>query len=395
MDESDNLENLISILKLQTYTNFELVVCVNQYDHWWLDETKKHICEDNRRSLEYLKIVNCFDISIIDKSSKGRGWLKKKGGVGWARKVLMDSISARASSTDIIVSIDADTYYPKNYLEQIMIFFEHNSKLFGLGLPYYHRLAKDETDRLILRYEIYMRYYMLNMLRIDNPFGFTALGSAMAFPVWAYTKVGGLTPVAAGEDFYFLQKLVKSGKIGIWTDTIAYPSPRLSDRVAFGTGPALIKGCSGNWSSYPIYNYKSFDDVHATFQSFSNLYKDNTDTPMDKFIEETFGSKNIWDPLRANYKDILNFEKACNNKVDGLRILQFLRWQDKENGSNDEKNLFDFLKKFHRNEMDDKLIDKFHKFDYQESELDTLTKIRDLLFNIEMRVRKKLHVENT
>ena len=82
--------------------------------------------------------------------------------------------------------------------------------MIGLAVPYYHKLIGDATDRLILRYEIYMRCYLINLLRIQNPYAFTALGSAMAVTVRAYRKAGGLTPVKSGEDFYFLQNLISS-----------------------------------------------------------------------------------------------------------------------------------------------------------------------------------------
>ena len=187
------------------------------------------------------------------------------------------------------------------------------------------KYAGVEKDTWLLRYEIYMRYFLLNMLRIKNPYAYTALGSAMAFPVWAYKKLGGLTPVMSGEDFYFLQKLRKSGNLGIWTNTIAYPSARFSDRVNFGTGPALIKGETGDWDSYPIYYYQLFDKVKETFDLFPTLFKRDVTTPMDEFLKKQFGSNEIWKPLRDNYKDEKNFVKACVAKVDGLRILQFLK----------------------------------------------------------------------
>ena len=120
--------------------------------------------------------------------------------------------------------------------------------LLGLAIPYYHKLIGNPVnDRLILRYEIYMRHYLLNMLEIGNPYAFTAIGSAMAAKVSAYRKVGGLAPVKSGEDFYFIQKLKKNGKVGNWCETTAFPSSRFSNRVIFGTGRALIKGNAGRF----------------------------------------------------------------------------------------------------------------------------------------------------
>ena len=355
LNESYNIGSLLDCLRKQDFQKYSIVACVNQYDSWWTASDKLHICEDNLKSCELLKMADDLDIQIIDRCSKGNGWPPKRGGVGWARKTIMDYIVTKASMDDIIVSIDADTYYPSDYLQSIFDHFRENNTCGGLAIPYYHQLKNDETDRLILRYEIYMRFYLLNMIRIDNPYSFTALGSAMAFPVWAYLKVGGLTPVAAGEDFYFLQKLVKSTSLGLWCSSVAYPSPRLSDRVDFGTGPALIKGNTGDWASYPNYHYRLFDKVKKTYLLFDNLYLNDVPTPMDEFLEGQSNKSNIWEPLRKNYNDQKNFVRACANKVDGLRILQFLRKQHSTTEMSDEEIIYDYLVTYYYNKVDSDL----------------------------------------
>lgn len=384
LNESKNLPALIDCLKAQSLQDFKLVICVNNYEEWWSESIKKKQCVDNQKSIRFLNSIEDLSIQIIDRSSKGKGWLKKKGGVGHARRVAMDVIVKYAKDSDLIVSIDADTYYPPDYLASIQQFFLENSKMIGLAIPYYHRLDGDETDRLILRYEIYMRYYALNMLRIKNPYAFTALGSAMIFPVWAYKKVGGLTPVLSGEDFYFLQKLVKNGKLGIWTETAAYPSPRFSDRVLFGTGPALIKGDRGDWDSYPIYHVDLFEQVEETFGLFPALYEKNIPTPMDKFLQMQFNSSDIWTALRDNYKDINNFIKACVNKVDGLRILQFLRLEQTKVSQSNEKILLEYISKY----LDEAIVEeKFKNFSFESSTIELLSEMRNLLFKEENKLR--------
>ena len=51
------------------------------------------------------------------------------------------------------------------------------------------------------------------------------------------------------------------------------------------------------------------------------------ETPMDEFLFSCFKVNDLWQPLRKNYRSMENFVRACINKVDGLRILQFLRQQ--------------------------------------------------------------------
>ena len=388
LNESENINSLLNCFRSQSYNEFEVVACVNQYDSWWSDNEKVVICEDNLKSIELLEAANSLVIEVIDRCTISNGWSAKKGGVGWARKTIMDYIVSKADKNDIIVSVDADTYYPPDYLQSIINFFNKNNKVVGLAIPYYHKLAGDETDRLILRYEIYMRYYLLNMMRIGNPYGYTALGSAMAFPVWAYRKAGGLTPVAAGEDFYFLQKLVKMGGIGNWISSVANPSPRFSDRVAFGTGPALIKGNAGDWLSYPHYHYDLFDEVEDTYKLFNLLYTNELKTPMDEFLVEQTKTEKIWEPLRKNYKDQLNFVRASINKVDGLRILQFLRKQQTYIDLSDEKIIYDYLMKYYNEEIDNNLLKELEELDYNNSPIKLMMELRDFLFIKEMEMRK-------
>ena len=385
LNESHNIPSLLTCLKQQEYKDFVLIVCVNNYDDWWGKEDKRLQCEDNQKSIELLEAEIELDIIIIDKSSKGKAWPPKKGGVGRARKTAMDHIALKGRNEDIIVSIDADTYYPPNYLAEIELNLK-DKKYIGLALPYYHKTT-GENDKLILRYEIYMRYFLLNLMRINNPFAYTALGSAMAFPLWAYKKVGGLTPVMSGEDFYFLQKLSKSGQLAVWADTIAYPSSRFSDRVNFGTGPALIKGHTGDWDSYPIYDHHHFDLVKTTYNMFPSLYVNDESTPMNKFLEKQFATSNLWAPLRNNYKDEANFIKACINKVDGLRILQFLKSKNPEI-HNSSRYLIDYLLEYSIIGKEDEIYKVLNDFSFDQSSVNEMKVIRDYLFQKEMGVRR-------
>lgn len=389
LNEWEQLPGLLKNLSLQEFENFKLVVCVNQYDHWWKDELKKDVCLNNEKSLKFLDKFEDIDIHVIDRSSPKKGWKKKKGGVGWARKVIMDWISDNSNDdTDIIVSMDADTIYPSDYLLKVKNYFCKNKQIYGIAVPYYHPLGKDDIkNKLILRYEIYMRCYFLNLLRIKNTYAFSALGSAMAFPVWAYKKVGGLTPVQSGEDFYFLQKLVKYGRVGIDVDTVVYPSSRFSDRVNFGTGPALIKGYAGNWDSYPVYPIEYFDEIKTTFLSFSDLYEKDKNTPMDKFIMKKIKGGLPWQSFRKNYKDDKNFVKACHNYIDGLRILQYLRYRSQQEEPANEQSLIECL------EIENIQLNKEMLFDVLNRGLDnlslnSLSYIRDKLFEIES-IRRK------
>jgi len=175
MNEFENISNLMQAFLDQDYRNFELWVCVNQPEAYWDDVEKKMICENNQKTLNFLTNVKEFPLHIIDKSSKGKAWDAKNFGVGWARKTVMDAIALKADENDIILTLDGDTSFSPTYFSSVIKSIQSFPKAVALSIPYYHPLSGDEeTDRNILRYEIYMRYYSLNLWRINNPYNFTA-----------------------------------------------------------------------------------------------------------------------------------------------------------------------------------------------------------------------------
>ncbi len=380
LNEADYIQEFVLCLKSQTYQNFKLVTCINQPDNWWDEPKKLHICKNNLKTIDFLKSVKDVDIAIIDKSSKGEGWKGKKFGVGWARKLAMERIALEAQNDNLIVSLDTDTTFLPNYFESLIENFNIHPKAVAAAIPYYHKLTGEEnTDRAILHYEIYLRYFNINMLRIGSPYAFTAIGSAIALSVSSYKAIGGITPHKSGEDFYFLQKLRKYGEIILWNREKVFPAARFSDRVDFGTGPAMIKGREGDWSSYPIYPYNYFDEIKSLFDLFPDLYKKQINTSLDDFFEEKYGEKDIWQPLRENFKTREQFIKACHHKFDALRTFQYLKWRyTKEKQNSDEINIDKFLNKYFLTEVSEKRIESFDSMSVTE-----MDELRNLLVKIE------------
>lgn len=388
MNEADYLPKLIDAILTQTEKCFKVVVCVNQPESYWELDEKICICKNNQRILFYLNNINDDRFIIIDKSSKGNGWLPEKHGIGIARKTIMDFIVSSAHPNDIIISMDADTVFQSSYFASVIENFRLNPEISAISIPYYHELTSDEIlNRAMLRYEIYMRAYAINMWRIENPYCFSALGSAMAFKVWAYKNIGGMTPKLSGEDFYFLQKIVKSGKLVHWNSEMVFPSARYSDRVFFGTGPALIKGVKGDWSSYPIYHPSLFDKVAKTCKLFSVLFTIDTATPLDDFMIQKFGEL-PWNKLRRNFKTEAHFVRACNEKIDGLRILQFLKENQNPAEEISENALCDLLSLPEVQSLLSVSIEN-KKVNFEFSSIVELENIRILLLDIEMHYRYK------
>jgi len=344
-DEVEHLGACIDALRLQEGVRFITWFCVNQPETWQHDPDRRAVCEANQICLRLLGDITDLDVRIIDRASRGRGWLPKQGGVGHARKELMDTICAEAGAHDLIVSLDADTLAPPGYLHSLVTAFARHPAACAIAARYFHPLMEDEAiTRAMLGYEIYMRFYALNLWRIKSPYSFTALGSAIAVRAHVYRQLGGLTPRTSGEDFYFLQKLTKHGRVLHWSDAPVAPATRKSWRVPVGTGQAIVAACEGQHSDrYPLYSPALFDRVHRTTEAFPDLFVDSVDTPLDDFLRQKANTDDPWQPLRENHKTLKRFVRACHERLDGLRILQYLKAEYRRAPSDDRATLIDWL----------------------------------------------------
>lgn len=204
------------------------------------------------------------------------GW-----GVGLARKTGMDEAVRRFNSIDkpdgIILNLDADCTVEKNYFLAVCnellkkcnhaacsIYFEH--PLAGNNYP-------DTIFKYITLYELHLRYYLQGLAYSGFPYVFHTVGSAIAVKALSYIKAGGMNRKQAGEDFYFIQKLVPAGGYFNLNSTTVYPSPRASSRVPFGTGASVGKLSSDRSSTLLTYNMLAFRELRTFFELTDSFFK--------------------------------------------------------------------------------------------------------------------------
>lgn len=362
MDEP-GLARMLLDLGRQRLLPDAVAVCINQPAAYYQDGFPEHgrICRTNREvfaQVSQLKRENRFPFSleIIDRFSPGNAWDAKHAGVGWARKTAMDYLAGTVSGQGgdpkkiLLVCMDADTRYPDDYLENIRSRFEAYPGAVGLANPYYHELGQESEPYALalLHYESYMRAYALNLMRTGHPYAFTAVGSSMACTMDAYRRIGGISPFKSGEDFYFLQKLAKTGGLIRFSPSFSRPSCRLSTRVFFGTGPALNKGIEDRWESYPFYPYALFEQMRRGYAALPALFESGRPGPELDFWQEAFGP-HWWVNLRANAGGRQSqFVKACTQKFDALRSLQFLKASYRQDDVRDWTNLRELLEHLYR-----------------------------------------------
>ena len=122
----------------------------------------------------------------------------------------------------------------------------------------------------MVKYELYLRYYQEALAYIGHPHAFHCIGSAFAVRASDYVAQGGMNKRQAGEDFYFLQKLISTGRYACLNATRVYPSARFSTRTPFGTGQA-VRQIVEDGGYFPVYHWGAFRDLKYFFQGIANL----------------------------------------------------------------------------------------------------------------------------
>jgi len=203
------------------------------------------------------------------------GW-----GVGLARKTGMDEAIRRFSSINkpggVILNVDADCTVEENYFVAIFNEFLKISERSACSIYFEHPVSGDNYSEAVFRfitlYELHLRYYYQGLSFSGFPYVFHTVGSAIAVKALAYIKAGGMNRRQAGEDFYFIQKLVPAGGYFNLNSTTVYPSPRVSSRVPFGTGASIAKLTNENSSTLLTYNIKAFDELRTFFGMTDTLF---------------------------------------------------------------------------------------------------------------------------
>ncbi len=339
LNEEERLPACLESLAAQAQPpECRLWICVNQPESWWQDPGKRAQCEANQRTLAWLREQQPA-ARLLDHSSPGRGWPAGREGIGQARHALLAAILEEDAGEGLFLSLDADTRLEPEYLRQVEGVFARHPEAAGLAAPYRHPLGESEAeDRAVLRYEFYLRHYLLCLLYTESPWAFTAIGSGMAARLSVCRRIGGLTPKKSGEDFYFLQKLRKYGPLALHLSSRVLPAGRFSQRVIFGTGPAMVKGHAGDWESYPLYALRHFEEVRRSMDLFGELQHKDIPLPVTQHCPDLLGP-DPWSPLRRNHPRPESFRRACREKLDALRLLQYLRQRRMQEPASDEDEL--------------------------------------------------------
>lgn len=311
------------------YPKIEVIVHVNSGE-----QTPAKIVEENRAIFYALKqkaeagFYKKFKLLPILTEKT----IRKKAGVGFARKVAMDEAVRRFDAIDkpdgLIVSLDADSLVGVNYFQEIVrVTSDRTYRCFTFQFQHHYDTAAYPANVIdaCKKYEIYLRYYRLALKTFDFPFAIHTIGSCFAIRAESYTKLGGMTPRQGGEDFYFLQKAVKMNPVHEVRSPIVFPSPRISNRVPFGTGPS-VRNIVEN-GKYDVYNFELFGLLKDFYRLFPAIGNENKIENIPPVILDYIGLhkfESIVTECRRYSATSSAFVKRMFDNFDAFFIVKFL-----------------------------------------------------------------------
>jgi hypothetical protein len=265
---------------------------------------------------------------------------RKHAGVGLARKIGMDEALRRfdrsgQSPAGVLACFDADCQCDSNYLTALVTHFGSKPGTPGCSIYFEHPLLGPLPQPVydaVAAYELHLRYYVQALRFACFPHAHHTVGSAMAVRALVYKAQGGMNKRQAGEDFYFLQKVIALGEFTDLTTTRVIPSPRPSRRVPFGTGRAICDALAG--SPHPSYAWEAFLDLKQLFGQIAELQTQRSrasianvrlsDVMRAFLIQEDFEA--ALDEMRANSASLPTFRKRFFAWFGGFRVMKFVHF---------------------------------------------------------------------
>jgi hypothetical protein len=269
-----------------------------------------------------------------------REYPRDVAGVGAARRSGMDLalrrlVRAGTAHRAAIVCLDADSPVAPGYGEAIRrVFASAKPPLAGV-CAHRHRLPDDRKGmRNIVAYELWLRYIELGFLTCRSPYAFQTIGSCTVASPMGYALADGMPRRQAGEDFYFLQKIVKAGGSGgvvQISDALVFPSARVSDRVPFGTGRAMTRCATRGPGSYlRAEPPEAFLNLKDFFESATGRYTHGGDfescaVPRLRAFLAAHHGWPVLEGLRENAADADHFLRALHTWFDSLRVVRYAK----------------------------------------------------------------------
>lgn len=198
----------------------------------------------------------------------------------------------------------------------------------GASIHYEHPIFLDngEANEAIILYELHLRYYIQALKFISYPYAFHTIGSSMSVRSSVYQKQGGMNQRKAGEDFYFLHKIIPLGNFHNITSTKVIPSARTSDRVPFGTGRAMQEHQNQTKDLKLSYDFESFKLIKSFLKEIDcESFLENTPAEVMEFLKSTDLLEEL-EKIKSQSKNKDHFKGRFFEWFNGFKMLKLVHY---------------------------------------------------------------------
>lgn len=298
-----------------------------------------------------VKTGQCFDYLLVDRYSKQK--IPIKEGVGRARKIGLDLACTLFYRDQIesywLGSTDADVILPENYLSLLQELSQHQSNQFSAALLDFehiqdkgHPLQEDifECTRI---YEKALKYFVNGLRFADSQYDYQSIGSITILNSFDYARVRGIPVRAAGEDFYLLNKMAKTGPILNLEKHKVEILSRKSSRVPFGTGPMVEKIMAlKDKMAFEYYHPQGFKRLKILLSSLQMMIEDkDLDINWQNGLSESdckamsaLNFDRFYERLKSQNHSLKQRSRQLKEWFDAFKTLKYLNWlRDHELGT--------------------------------------------------------------
>lgn len=327
--------SVLAILVINSPLNHEKSQLWQNSNHLFINHLRsKYKLINNINNHEILQFSNSIDLLIIDCNSKGQQLPEKKG-VGLARKIGADLAVKLYTQGCIkfswVFSTDADVILPINYFQQIQMIDKNTAAIVD---EFDHYSDDKQLNQNQFLYDMKLRYYQSGVSYAGINYNYIPLGSTLIVNMLSYAQVRGFPIRNAGEDFYLLNKLAKVGSIHVNSAIVILIKSRYSDRVPFGTGPAL--NIINNSNEYKYYNPICFILLKHWFDFLNEMWHENKliiKSPENKQLFDLYNYLKCKELFQSVSRQITS-EKLWHNFIhqwlDAFKTLKVIHYFDKQ-----------------------------------------------------------------
>ena len=291
---------------------------------------------DNQNNLATLKWLEEFETPLqlawLDHVTQGRAY-PEKFGVGLARHQCCTVGMAFVDEAAPVISLDADSPVDPNYFRAIFDYMQQHPDFQAGHVNFKHRhCGTADEKRAIQIYERHLKRHRQKLEDANSPHAWYAIGSTIVCTKQAYIKSGGYhVRRMAGEDFYLLQQLSKTGcRVEMIEEALVFPSDRVSDRVPFGTGKAvgdIVE--NGHWLTYHDHCYRDLGQLldvveKGVSDSAADILENVPESCAGWLVDRKFES--VWPKLRNNSRDNEMLLHRFHEWLDAFQTLKLIHF---------------------------------------------------------------------